>query len=65
MTRPAVLVARAVFPEVVERLRRHFDVEDNPGDTIYTKAELIKHLQGKQGDDDQGGGQFGTAACPE
>jgi gluconate 2-dehydrogenase len=49
MTRPAVLVARAVFPDVVERLRQHFDVEDNPGDTLYSKAQLIEHLQGKQG----------------
>ena len=31
MSRPAVLVARAVFPETVARLREHFDVEDNPG----------------------------------
>ena len=49
MTRPRVLVARAVFPDVVERLRAHFDVEDNPADTIYTPAELSAHLQGKQG----------------
>ena len=31
-TRPAVLVARAVFAEVVERLRVHFEVEANPAD---------------------------------
>jgi gluconate 2-dehydrogenase len=49
MTRPRVLVARAVFPDVVERLRAHFDVEDNPADTIYTPAELSAHLQGRQG----------------
>src|SRR6478736_784734 len=49
MTRPAVLVARAVFPEVVERLRAHFDVEDNPTDTIFTKPRLIEHLRGKHG----------------
>jgi glyoxylate/hydroxypyruvate/2-ketogluconate reductase len=48
-TRPSVLVARAVFPDVVERLRAHFEVEDNPGDTIYTKPRLIERLQGKQG----------------
>jgi gluconate 2-dehydrogenase len=47
--RPAVLVARAVFPEVVARLRRHFEVEDNPADTIYSKAELTQRLQGKAG----------------
>lgn len=30
MSRPAVLVARAVFPEVVERLATHFEVEAEP-----------------------------------
>jgi gluconate 2-dehydrogenase len=49
MTRPAVLVARAVFPDIVERLRLHFDVEDNPTDTIFTKPQLIQKLRGKQG----------------
>ncbi len=49
MSRPRVLVARAVFPAIVERLRAHFDVEDNPGDTIYSAAELSARLQGKQG----------------
>ena len=47
--RPAVLVARAVFPEVVARLRQHFDVEDNPEDIIHGKAELTRRLQGKAG----------------
>ena len=28
--RPAILIARAVFPEVVERLREHFEVETTP-----------------------------------
>jgi glyoxylate/hydroxypyruvate/2-ketogluconate reductase len=49
MTRPAVLVARAIFPDVVDRLRQHFDVEDNPGDVIHPKAALIERLRGKQG----------------
>jgi gluconate 2-dehydrogenase len=48
-TRPAVLVCRAVFEDVVERLRRHFDVEDNPSDTVYSKAELTERLKGKSG----------------
>jgi gluconate 2-dehydrogenase len=49
MTRPSVLVARAVFPEVVARLRHHFEVDDNPSDTIYTKPQLIQRLRGKAG----------------
>jgi gluconate 2-dehydrogenase len=47
--KPQVLVARAVFPEVVERLRQHFDVDDNPSDTIYTRPQLIERLRGKAG----------------
>ncbi|WP_128002926.1 2-hydroxyacid dehydrogenase [Piscinibacter defluvii] len=49
MTRPAVLVARAVFGDIVDRLRVHFDVEDNPEDRIFSKAELAAKLAGKAG----------------
>ena len=48
-TRPSVLVARAVFPDIVDRLRVHFEVEDNPDDVIFGRAELIRRLRGKQG----------------
>jgi len=47
--RPAILVARAVFPEITELLRQHFEVDDNPQDTIYSKAELTQRLRGKVG----------------
>ena len=47
--RPAVLVARAAFPDIVDRLRAHFDVQDNPDDRIFTKAELSAALNGKAG----------------
>ena len=49
MSKPAVLVARAVFPETLARLREHFVVEDNPEDRIWSRDELIQRLQGKQG----------------
>jgi len=49
MTKPAVLVARAVFPDLVERLRTWFEVEDNPEDRIFTRAELVERLRGKAG----------------
>jgi glyoxylate/hydroxypyruvate/2-ketogluconate reductase len=48
-SRPAVLVARAVFPEVIQALSAHFEVEANPEDTVWSKAELTKGLQGKAG----------------
>jgi gluconate 2-dehydrogenase len=47
--RPRVLVARAGFPETVERLRAHFEVEDNPDDVLFTKDQLIERLRGKAG----------------
>lgn len=47
--KPAVLVARKIFPEVVQRLAQHFEVEDNPTDQIYTPEELRARLQGKAG----------------
>jgi gluconate 2-dehydrogenase len=47
--KPAVLVARAIQPEVVARLREHFEVEDNPSDQVFSKDELIARLNGKQG----------------
>lgn len=49
MSKPHVLIARAVFPDVVERLRAHFEVTDNPADTVYTPAELAAQLHGKAG----------------
>jgi gluconate 2-dehydrogenase len=47
--KPQVLVTRAIFPEVVERLRSHVDVDDNPEDTILQPAELLERLRGKAG----------------
>lgn len=49
MMKPSILVARAVFPEVIERLRQHFDVEDNQEDKVYTAEELASRLQGMDG----------------
>ncbi|KTT15248.1 2-hydroxyacid dehydrogenase [Pseudacidovorax intermedius] len=49
MSKPQVLVARAVFPEAVARLSEHFEVETNDSDELWPKAELIRRLQGKVG----------------
>ena len=48
-TRPAVLVARAIFPDIIEQLSRHFDVEANPDDALWPREELVRRLRGKQG----------------
>ena len=45
----SVLVCRAVFPEVLERLAEHFDLETNQDDVVWSREELIAHLQGKAG----------------
>lgn len=47
--KPKVLVTRAVFPEVIEMLSQHFDVESNQEDEVYGEAELMRRLQGKDG----------------
>jgi len=47
--KPAVLVARRIFPEVLARLRQHFDVEANETDDVWSAAELARRLQGKVG----------------
>jgi gluconate 2-dehydrogenase len=47
--KPSVLVCRAVFPDIVDRLREHFDVQTNEADAVWTQSELVQHLQGKAG----------------
>ena len=68
MSRPQVLVARAVFSEVLERLRQHFEVDHNPSDIVLSKAELITRLQGKAGAFTAGSDRIDAevlAACPQ
>jgi glyoxylate/hydroxypyruvate/2-ketogluconate reductase len=66
--KPSVLVCRAVFPDIVDRLREHFEVETNEADVVWSQAELIQHLQGKAGVFITGTQPIDTAlldACPE
>ncbi|HYN60337.1 MAG TPA: D-glycerate dehydrogenase [Rubrivivax sp.] len=44
-----VLVARAVFADVLERLRGYFEVQHNQADEVWTQARLITRLQGQDG----------------
>jgi glyoxylate/hydroxypyruvate/2-ketogluconate reductase len=48
-TRPKILVARAIFPETIEKLQAHFDVESNQGDELWTKPQLAARLADKSG----------------
>ena len=49
MNRPKVLVTRAVFPDVIDRLAEHFEVESNQADDILSPAALAERLRGKDG----------------
>jgi gluconate 2-dehydrogenase len=66
--RPRILIARAIFPEVVEKLSQHFEVEANPSDELWPREELARRLQGKQGVFTTGGERIDAALlaqCPE
>ena len=65
--KPAVLVARAVFPEVLDKLAQHFEITANQDDVLWTPAELVQQLQGKQGVFTTGSQRIDAAvlqACP-
>ncbi|MFZ6760860.1 2-hydroxyacid dehydrogenase [Undibacterium sp. Ji50W] len=47
--KPAILVTRAIFPEVLTRLSDYFEVESNQDDVVFTPAELAAKLKGKAG----------------
>ncbi|WP_426394034.1 2-hydroxyacid dehydrogenase [Ralstonia sp. R-29] len=47
--KPGILVTRAMFPEVLERLRESFDVIDNQADVVYPPEALAERLQGRVG----------------
>jgi glyoxylate/hydroxypyruvate/2-ketogluconate reductase len=49
MNKPRILVARAVFPEVIARLEQHFDVEHNQADEPWSKEMLAQKLSDKVG----------------
>ena len=68
MSKPKVLMARAVFPEVVAKLEQIAEVETNPNDEVWGQAELIGRLQGKQGVFTTGSDRIDAAvlkACPD
>jgi gluconate 2-dehydrogenase len=49
LAKPKVLLARAIFPEVIARLSEHFEVTTNVHDTTWDRDELQRQLQGKAG----------------
>lgn len=66
--RPSILIARSVFPEVVDKLRQHFDVETTPAGTVWSAQQLVQRLQGKEGVLTTGSERIDAtllAACPQ
>ena len=49
MTQKSILVARAIFPEVLEMLSQHFQVESNQSDDVWSADVLKQKMQGKVG----------------
>lgn len=47
--KPRILITRAIFQDVVDRLEQYFEVESNQQDRIYTPAELAERLRDKDG----------------
>src|SRR5688572_33480628 len=68
MSKPRILVTRAVFPEVIARLEQHFDVEHNQGDEPWSKQQLADKLRDKVGAFTTGGERIDAdvlAAAPQ
>ncbi len=68
MTQPKILVARAVFPDVLVQLAQHFEVTSNQADERWTPDQLIDKLQGQQGVLTTGSERIDAAllgACPD
>ena len=66
--KPRVLIARAIFPDVLARLREHFETDENPADQIFSPQELTARLQGKAGALTTGSERIDAAvlaACPQ
>ncbi len=66
--KPSVLVARAVFPEILDQLRTHFDVVSNQEDQIWSPTELRAKAAGMRGLFTTGSERIDEellAACPE
>ncbi|MEN9780073.1 MAG: hypothetical protein RL014_1221 [Pseudomonadota bacterium] len=67
MSRPRILVARAVFPEVLDKLSQHFEVQSNQPDEIWSKPALTAALKDKVGAFTTGSERIDAevlAACP-
>ena len=68
MSKPTLLIARAIFPETIARLEQHFEVESNQADEVWSKAQLMERIKGKAGAFTTGSERIDAElldACPE
>ena len=68
MNKPKILVARAVFPQIIELLNQHFEVEANQADETWSKAQLAERLRDKDGAFTTGSDRIDAevlTACPK
>jgi len=68
MAKPPILVARRIFPEVIDRLSQHFEVTHNQADETWSRETLLARLQGQAGAFTTGGERIDAAllaACPQ
>jgi gluconate 2-dehydrogenase len=66
--KPAVLVTRSIFPEVLEKLACHFELTSNQEDILWQSVDLIGQLQGKVGAFTTGSERIDASllsACPD
>ncbi len=67
MQKHKILVARAIFPEVLARLEPHFEVQSNQGDQPWSRQQLTEQLRDKAGAFTTGGDRIDAevlAAAP-
>ena len=68
MSKPKILVARAVFPQIIELLEQYFEVESNQADETWSKAQLAERLRDKDGAFTTGSDRIDAdvlAVCPK
>lgn len=49
MSKPTILITRAVFPDVVAHLEQYFNVDANQDDVQFSRDELATRARGKDG----------------
>ena len=68
MSKLKVLVARAIFPEVIAKLEQHFDVSANPADELWSRTQLVEKMKDQVGVFTTGSERIDgelLAACPD